>query len=105
MRRERFKTWKDALEKNRCMVVYVFGTITALCALVAWGMLPDLVTANPAAENMIPRPKAFMIALHAGLIAFFTFMVWKKPRELAYLTGAIISTVLFLSMLSANLGG
>ena len=54
---------------------------------------------------MIPRPKAFMIALHAGLIAFFTFMVWKKPRELAYLTGAIISTVLFLSMLSANLGG
>ena len=87
------------------MVVYVFGTITALCALVAWGMLPDLVTANPAAENMIPRPKAFMIALHAGLIAFFTFMVWKKPRELAYLTGAIISTVLFLSMLSANLGG
>ena len=44
MRRERFKSWKDALEKNRGMVVYVFGTITALCALVAWGMLPDLVT-------------------------------------------------------------
>ena len=56
MRRERFKSWKAALEKN------------------------------------------------AGLIAFFTFMLWRKPRELAYLTGAIISTVLFLSMLYANLG-
>ena len=76
MRRERFKSWKDALEKNRGMVLYVFGTAGVLCALVGWGLLPDMVSANPAADNM----------------------------ELAYLTGAIISTVLFLSMLYANLG-
>lgn len=104
MRRERFKSWKDALEKNRGMVLYVFGTAGVLCTLVGWGLLPDMVSANPAAENMVLRPKTFMIALHAGLIAFFTFMLWRKPRELAYLTGAIISTVLFLSMLYANLG-
>ena len=104
MRRERFKSWKDSLEKNRGMVAYVFGTIGILCSLVGWGLLPDMVSANPAVENMVLRPKGFMIALHAGMLAFFTFMAWRKPRELAYLTGAIISVALFLMMLSANLG-
>ncbi len=104
MRRERFKSWKDALEKNRGMVLYVFGTIGALCALVGWGLLPDMVSANPAVEDMVLRPKGFMIALHAGLLSFFTFMVWRRPRELAYLTGAILSVALFLMMLFANLG-
>ena len=104
MRRERFKTWKDALEKNRWIVVYIFGAIGALCTLVGWGLLPDMVSANPAVEDMVLRPKGFMLALHAGMIAFFTFMVWRKPRELAYLTGAILSVVLFLMMLFANLG-
>jgi len=104
MRRERFKSWKDALEKNRSMVVYVFGTIGVLCAVVGWGLLPDMVSANPAAENMVPRPKAFMIALHTGMLAFFTFMTWRRPRELAYLTGAILSTALFLMLLYTNLG-
>lgn len=104
MRRERFQSWKDALEKNRGMVLYTFGTIGILCSLVAWGLLPDMVCANPASENAVLRPKGFMIALHAGMLAFFTFMVWRRPRELAYLTGAILSTALFLMMLSANLG-
>lgn len=104
MRRERFKSWKDGLEKNRGIVVYIFGAVTLLCTLVGWGLLPDMVSANPAVENMVLRPKAFMLALHAGLIAFFTFMVWRKPRELAYLTGAIVSTALFLGMLYSNLG-
>jgi len=104
MRRERFKSWKDALEKNRGMVVYIFGAIGILCAVVGWGLLPDTVSANPAVENMVPRPKAFMIALHAGMLAFFTFMTWRRPRELAYLTGAILSTALFLMLLYTNLG-
>ena len=104
MRRERFKSWKDGLEKNRNMVLYLFGTITVLCALVGWGLLPDMVSANPAVENMIYRPKAFMLALHSGLIGFFAFMVWWRPRERAYLTGAIVCTALFLGMLYANLG-
>ena len=104
MRRERFKSWKDALEKNRWVAVYVFASVGILCSLVAWGLLPDMVSANPALEDAVLRPKAFMIALHDGMIAFFTFMVWRKPRDLAYLTGAVLSAVLFLMMLSANLG-
>lgn len=104
MRRERFKSWKDALEKNRGMVVYVFGILGLLCAAVGWGLLPDMVSADPSSEIMLYRPKGFMIALHSGLIAFFTFMVWRRPRELAYLTGDIISVALFLMMLFTNLG-
>ena len=104
MRRERFKSWKDALEKNRNMVVYVLVMLGALCALVAWGLLPDVVSVNPEVEDIIYRPKWQAIGLHSGMLALFTFLFWRKPRELVYLTGCIISLGLTLMMLYANLG-
>lgn len=104
-RRERFQGWKDALEKNRGMVVYILAVAGALCAAVAWGLLPDVVSVNPEIEGVIYRSKGQTIGLHTGMLALFTFLFWRKPRELAYLTGAIISLGLTVLMLYANLGG
>ena len=104
MRRERFKTWKDALEKNRNIVVYVLLLLGGLCALVSWGLLPDRVSIDPDIEGVIYHPKWRIIAMHSGMLALFTFLFWRKPRELVYLTGCIIVLGLTLMMLYANLG-
>ena len=41
-RLERFKSWKDTLEKNRNMVLYVLVLLGGLCLITAWGLLPDV---------------------------------------------------------------
>ena len=104
MRRERFKSWKDALATNRTMVVYMMVVLGGLCALVAWGLLPDIVSIDPDIEDVIYRPKWQTIGLHSGMLGLFTFLFWRRPRELVYLTGCIISLGLTLMMLYANLG-
>ena len=104
MRRERFKSWKDALENNRTMVVYVMLLLGGLCALAAWGLLPDVVSIDPDIEDVIFRPKWQLVAMHGGMMGLFALLFWRKPRELVYLTGYIISLGLTLMMLYANLG-
>ena len=104
MRRERFKSWKDALEKNRNMVVYLLTVLGLLCSAVAWNLLPDAVSIDPDIEDVIYHPKWRLIGMHSGMLALFTFLFWRKPRELVYLTGCIVSLGLTLMMLYANLG-
>ena len=53
MRRERFKSWKDALEKNRNIVVYLLTVLGLLCAAVAWNLLPDVVSIDPNIEDVV----------------------------------------------------
>ena len=104
MRRERFKSWKDTLERNRNIVVYVLVLLGGLCVLVGWGLLPDVVSIDPNIEDVIYRPKWQLIAMHGGMMGLFAFLFWRKPRELVYLTGYVISLGLTLMMLYANLG-
>ena len=42
--------------------------------------------------------------MHGGMMGVFILLFWRKPRELVYLTGYIISLGLTLMMLFANLG-
>ena len=103
-RRERFQAWKDSLEKNRNLVVYTLAVVGALCAAVGWGLLPDQVSINPEVEDIIYRTKGQTVGLHAGLLALFTLLFWRRPRQLAYLSGALVSLGLTVLMLYANLG-
>ncbi len=43
-RRERFQRWKDALERNRNMTVYILLVLGGLCLLTGWGLLPQMVS-------------------------------------------------------------
>lgn len=103
-RRERFKSWKDALEKNRNMVLYVLILIGGMCLLTAWGLLPDVASIDPNIEGVIYRPKWQLIAMHGGMMGVFAVLFWRKPRELVYLTGYIISLGLTLMLLYTNMG-
>ena len=56
-RRERFQRWKDALERNRNMAVYILLVLGGLCLLTGWGLLPQMVSIDPDLEGVIFRPK------------------------------------------------
>ena len=103
-RLERFKSWKDTLEKNRNMVLYVLVLLGGLCLITAWGLLPDVASIDPDIDEVIYHPKWQLIAMHGGMMGVFAILFWRKPRELVYLNGYIISLGLTLMMLYANLG-
>ena len=103
-RLERFKSWKDTLEKNRNMVLYVLVLLGGLCLITAWGLLPDVASIDTDIDEVIYHPKWQLIAMHGGMMGVFAILFWRKPRELVYLTGYIISLGLTLMMLYANLG-
>jgi len=103
-RLERFKSWKDTLEKNRNMVLYVLVLLGGLCLITAWGLLPDVASIDPDIDEVIYHHKWQLIAMHGGMMGVFAILFWRKPRELVYLTGYIISLGLTLMMLYANLG-
>lgn len=103
-KREWFPKQKDILEKNKNMVAYVLAALGGLGCLVGLGLLPDMVSINPNMANVVLRPKEVLIALHAGIIALFTGLFWKWPREWAYLLGALFGVVMLYLMLYSNLG-
>ena len=102
MRRERFKSWKDALEKNRNIVIYLLTVLGLLCAAVAWNLLPSKVSRRAqtsgvspdsirppgkqtspgwrrrvrarTSEDVVYHPKLRLIGMHSGMLALFTFL-------------------------------
>lgn len=103
-KREWFPKQKDILEKNKNMIVYVLAAVGGLGCLVAWGLLPDQVSINPNMDDMIQHAKNETVAFHFGIIAVFTGLFWKWPREWAYLFGALFGVAMLYLMLYANLG-
>jgi len=45
-----------------------------------------------------------MVGLHFGIIALFTVLFWRRPREILYLAGAVFGVVMLFFMLYTNLG-
>ena len=68
------------------------------------GPLADVASIDPNIEGVIYRPKWQLIAMHGGMMGAFAFLFWRRPRELVYLTGYIISLGLTLMMLYTNVG-
>lgn len=99
-----FPKQRDMLAKHRNPITYVLAVLGLLGSLVGMGLLPDLVSVNPNAVNTIARPKEWMVGLHFVIIALFTGLFWKRPREIAYLIGAVFGVVMLYFMLYTNLG-
>lgn len=104
VRRERMSGLKDKVQANRTMVVYVLLILAGVLALVGWVLLPDVVSMAPELEDAAFHPKERLLALYFAMTALFSGLLWKWPRELAYLTAAILSILMPLGLLYANLG-
>lgn len=103
-KRERFSKQKDKVEQYRNWIVYVLIALGVLGSLVGLSLLPEQVSINPASPNTLARPRSVMVGLHFGIIALFSGLFWKWPRELVYLVGAIFGVIMLLFMLYNNLG-
>lgn len=103
-KRERFTAQKDKTERHRNTIVYVLAILGILGSLVGLILLPEQVSINLAAPNAVARSKEMMVGLHFGMIALFTALFWKWPRELVYLAGAVFGVVMLFFMLYNNLG-
>ena len=104
-KREWFPEQRDFTQKHRNTIVYLCAVLGILGSLVGLTLLPEMVCVNPEAANTVARPRELMVGLHFGIIAVFTVLFWKWPRELLYLAGALFGIVMLYFMLYANLGG
>ena len=103
-KREWFPQQRDWTQRHRNVLVYFLGVLGILGSLVGISMLPEVVSVNPEAVNAVTRPRELMVGLHFGIIALFTVLFWKWPREILYLAGAVFGVVMLYFMLYANLG-
>lgn len=103
-KREWFPQQRDWTQRHRNVLVYFLGVLGILGSLVGLSMLPEAVSVNPEAVNTVTRPRELMVGLHFGIIALFTTLFWKWPREILYLAGAGFGVVMLYFMLYANLG-
>ena len=103
-KREWFPRQRDWAERNRNMIVYVLGLVGLLGSLTGLALLPETVSVNPEAANAVARPRELMVGLHFAIIALFTVLFWRRPREILYLAGAVFGAVMLCFMLYANLG-
>ena len=103
-KKEWFPQQRDWTQRHRNVLVYFLGVLGILGSLVGLSMLPEAVSVNPEAANAVARPRELMVGLHFGIIALFTVLFWKWPREILYLAGAVFGVVMLYFMLYTNLG-
>lgn len=103
-KREWFPQQRDWAQRHRNVLVYFLGVLGVLGSLVGLFMLPEMVSVNPDAANAVARPREMMVGLHFGIIAVFTALFWRRPREILYLAGAVFGVVMLFFMLYTNLG-
>ena len=104
-KREWFPEQRDWAQRHRNIIIYLLAVLGTLGALMGLALLPEMVSVNPEAANTVARPRELMVGLHFGIIALFTVLFWKWPREILYLAGAVFGVVMLYFMLYANLGG
>lgn len=93
---------KDALQKNRNIIVYAVLVLALLGTLAGWALLPQQVLLFPQAGGMVARNTA--LGAHFGICALFAALFWRWPRELTYLAGAVLGLLLMVNVLAQNLG-
>ena len=102
--RDRNKALKDKVQANKNMIVYIIMVLAAVGTIVGWGLLPDMVSMDPSMEDAYFQPKGRLLLIHLAMTGLFSGLLWKWPRELAYLTGAILSLLLIFVLLYSNMG-
>ena len=103
---ERFREQKDFLQKNRNTIVYLIGLLALLGTLAGWRLLPEQVSVQAAGSGVevIRHPKDVMLLVHLAMTGGFCALFWRRPREMAYFVGAVVSLLLVYNLLAANLG-
>lgn len=103
-KREWLPRQRDWTQRHRNMILYVLAVLGVLGSLVGLVLLPETVSVNPDAANAVPRSRELMVGLHFAIIALFTALFWRWPREILYLAGAVFGVVMLYFMLYTNLG-
>lgn len=103
-KREWLPQQRDWAQRHRMVLVYFLAILGILGSLVGLSLLPETVSVNPDAANAVARPRELMVGLHFGIIALFTILFWRRPRELLYLAGAVFGVIMLFFMLYTNLG-
>ena len=103
-KREWFPEQRNFTQKHRNIIFYLLAVLGILGSLVGLALLPETVSINPQSAATIARPREVMVGLHFGMIALFSALFWKWPRELLYLAGALFGVVMLYFMLYNNLG-
>ncbi len=101
-----FSGLKDSTQRNRNMILYVLLLVSLFGALGGWLSLPDRVTMMGTTEGVEPiyLPKLAAIGINLGVSGGFSLLFWWRPRELAYLTCALIGIFMTYFIMPANLG-
>ncbi len=101
-----FSGLKDGAQRNRNMILYLLLLAALFGAMGGWLSLPDQVTMLGVTEGVEPRylPKLAAIGINLGISGGFSLLFWWKPRELAYLTCALIGIFMTYFIMPANLG-
>lgn len=101
-----FSGMKGAAQRNRNMILYFLLLAAAFGALGGWLTLPDQVTMMGTTEGLEPMylPKLTAIGINFGISVGFSLLFWWKPKELAFLTCALIGLFMTYFIMPANLG-
>lgn len=102
-KKEFFSRQKDAIQKHRSTILYLAVALGLMGTMIGWGLLPDQVAVVADPEAAVYRPKNAFLLAHLGMLALFSVLFWKRPRELPYLVGLTLSLILVYNLLFLNL--
>ena len=101
-----FSGLKDIAQRNRNMILYLLLLAALFGAVGGWLTLPDQVTMMGTVEGQEPLylSKLTALGINLGISGGFSLLFWWKPRELAFLTSALIGIFMTYFIMPANLG-
>ena len=101
-----FSGLKDSAQRNRNMILYLLLLAALFGTAGGWLTLPDQVTMMGTVEGQEPLylSKITALGINLGISGGFSLLLWWKPRELAFLTCALIGIFMTYFIMPANLG-
>ena len=101
-----FSGLKDSAQRNRNMILYLLLLAALFGTAGGWLTLPDQVTMMGTVEGQEPLylSKITALGINLGISGGFSLLFWWKPRELAFLTCALIGIFMTYFIMPANLG-
>ena len=101
-----FSGLNDSTQRKRNMMLNHKPLAALFGAAGGWLTLPDQVTMMGTVEGQEPLylSKITALGINLGISGGFSLLFWWKPRELAFLTCALIGIFMTYFIMPANLG-